>query len=513
MANTNKPSVNTHQTVIIPPTGGPIFGSNAQLFRYYNNYPVVIRQLGQDPVYYVKRRPPAMVYAQVVVDGTAIRAVLADPDDESFWFCTNRSVVYKSALGAPYEDTNRLHTTVYTSTMTHFRAGIDNWIVVLEHGNTGGSVSTRMHFYDATTKAYSSTTVLNTVIEANSLVFLDGYLFMPSSKFDASQRIYNTTLGNPKEVLHGASFIDAEMAGDALVVLAKHHNHLVAFGRSSIEFFYNSANEVGSPLARNAAYAQNMGMYDAGSAAALGVAGNRSYVEIDDDIYFLGARNKNIQGLFRLRNFKVEKVSDQVLDSKLRQGRYIKLSPYDLEGETCVMMSEGGTGNVVRMFIPSAGIACEFQWSVDVINSLVVAGTHESPTTLLFYGHNTYPIMQSGRLSIEFLTQLHESFVSQYMVDYQDFNNNARKHWKHVDVLGSFGNNLVGLAYFKDNYSRDNTNLVNLPYMDGARVGDTNTFRFRNLGMSRRQGYIVYVSGEDPYLYKGVSIGYNQWAD
>ncbi len=516
MANTNLPRTSTHQQVIIPPVGGGLYGRDKTLFRYFNNYPVIVKQLGQDPDYYVKPRPPAtdLPSAFNSTTVTKIHAAHSENDsDGSVWWVDGSSIKFRNALGSITGPLDLMHSIVYSASFTHFRAGIDSAMCLLDFGNTGGTISTKLHFYSSGGGSLSGVTTLPTEIWGNRAVFLDGYLFIASHKDEASQRIYNSTLGNPEEWLAGANFIDAEMTGDSIVTLAKHHNHIVAFGRDSIEFFYNSANEVGSPLSRQAGYAQNIGMYDQGVIEQYSYPSDRSFIEINDDIYFLAARNNNLLGLYRLRKFAVEKVSDAVLDDKLRRTRYNRLQKFDLNGEHVVLILDEEKLAAPTVWIPSTEAYCEFQWTFYPERTLPTGGIFGIPNTFMFKSGTNYPIALSGERDNETGVNIVESMTSQYQVDYLDFNNNAYKHWKYVDVLGSFGSNGVAIAYRNDSFGLDNASIVNLPYQYPGSVTAEKMIRFRNLGRSRRQGYAIFFSGSDDYLYKGIAVGYNQWGE
>ena len=81
-------------------------------------------------------------------------------------------------------------------------------------------------------------------------VYLDGYLFLVKSN---TGDIYNSNLDDPSAWTAG-DFITSEISADYINVLHKMKNYIVAFGNSTIEFFYDGANLSGSPLTRNESY-------------------------------------------------------------------------------------------------------------------------------------------------------------------------------------------------------------------------------------------------------------------
>lgn len=523
MANTNRPTVNTHQQVIVPANGDAVLGRVGNRLRYYNNYPVVEKQIGQDPKYYVKRRPPVEASGINVTTAPQINrisSVFYDQASKYTWFVNDRTPTFLvPGIATPTEDINRLDATTLSgigfypdTSIEKYSVAETDWIVIASTSVVG---NTKFHYYDDSgifNETVDSATVMN-----GKLVFMDGYMFMASNA-GQGQRIYNSTLGNPKEWLIGASFIDAEMSSDQIISLARHHNHIVAFGRRSIEFFYNSSNEIGSPLTRQVAYAKtDVGLYNFGSPGSFeGAFAENAMIEVGDVIYFIATANGNMLGLYKIDNFQLEKISDYTLDVELRSMMYPKLATFDLNGETCVMVLDQMGVNLPLIFIPSMKITIEFSWAFNPTNAVAAGSWGRSFGTVLFKtdGVDRNCIYFSGDYQyVNYLVQQTEDFASQYVVDYLDFNNNARKHWKYVDLLGSFGTNRVAIGYRNDNYGYDNSTFVNLPYVTASDAGPINNIRFRNLGNSRRQGYTIFFTGVQDYLYKGIAVGYNQWGE
>lgn len=96
-----------------------------------------------------------------------------------------------------------------------------------------------------------------------SFAYLDGYLCLIVKRTDGSKSadIYNSDMDNPFS-WSSSNFISAEMFPDNLSALARQNNYIVAFGESSIEFFFDnpSADTFGTPFARNESYTQQMGI-------------------------------------------------------------------------------------------------------------------------------------------------------------------------------------------------------------------------------------------------------------
>jgi len=133
---------------------------------------------------------------------------------------------------------------------------------------------------------------------------LDGYLFVMGE----DGVIYNSAVNDPT-VFPATGFITAERENDKGIYLAKHHDHIVAFGTQTIEFFYDASNTSGSPLNRRQDVA-----YTYGCASGLSVW------EDNDIIYFLGTDSSGQLGVWKLENFQIAPVSTDAINSYLSKG-------------------------------------------------------------------------------------------------------------------------------------------------------------------------------------------------
>lgn len=138
---------------------------------------------------------------------------------------------------------------------------------------------------------------------AHGGAILDGYLFV----MDTDGVIWNSDLNAPQTFSAGGS-INAEREEDGGVYLGKHHDHLVAFGERTIEFFYDNGNATNSPLNRR----QDISY-------TTGCAQGSTVWEEGDTTVFLGTQPSTGMGVFVLENFQIKKVSSSGLDALLTQ--------------------------------------------------------------------------------------------------------------------------------------------------------------------------------------------------
>jgi hypothetical protein len=135
---------------------------------------------------------------------------------------------------------------------------------------------------------------------ATSMVFLDGYLFVLKS---GTADIYNSDLNDPLTWTPG-DFITAEMLPDSLITISRLNNYLVAFGSSSVEYFWDAANVAGSPLQRNDTPVKLNGYL-----GGLAQYGNR--------LFYLGNNTEGTPNLFVLEDFKIKELGNESLRRQL----------------------------------------------------------------------------------------------------------------------------------------------------------------------------------------------------
>jgi hypothetical protein len=135
-----------------------------------------------------------------------------------------------------------------------------------------------------------------------SPTFLDGYIFLAKGS-----DIYNCDLDDPLS-WNGTNFITAELFPDPVIALARQNNQLVAFGSSSVEFYYDAANASGSPLSKN-----DGTIIQIGCAAAHAIYQNERYCA------FIGQSDSGGRAVWFIDGFKPNKVSDEYIERIIDQ--------------------------------------------------------------------------------------------------------------------------------------------------------------------------------------------------
>lgn len=163
---------------------------------------------------------------------------------------------------------------------------------------------------------------------AQGAAYLDGYTFV----LGENGTIYNSDLDDPS-AWDPLAFITAEREPDKGVYIGKHHDHIVALGTGTIEFFYDAAITNGSPLARRNDIQHNVGC----------VSGDSVY-EHGDIMTFIGSDSAGAIGIYQLKNFQITKVSNSNVDSFVTQavvkdGILVEASGFTAQGHSYYLLT------------------------------------------------------------------------------------------------------------------------------------------------------------------------------
>lgn len=143
-------------------------------------------------------------------------------------------------------------------------------------------------------------------------VFLDNYVFIGTS----TNRIYNSNLGDPTS-WNALNYLTFEQTTDTLVGIVKHLNYLVAMGKSSMQFFYDNANAVGSPLSVSQAYTSE-----------IGCASGDSIVSTTNTVLWVGVTKTHGRSVYLLDGVSPVKISTDSVDKHLEADDMSKVTAY-----------------------------------------------------------------------------------------------------------------------------------------------------------------------------------------
>jgi hypothetical protein len=302
MAFTNSPQNNTQKTVDIKFDGLDLYRTgdltvNRDL-QIINMYYDRISQENKTRDTKLKKRPglTASLYSlSKSVSSAQIRGKYYDVDQNAFYWAVDNKV---------YSVSPDVGTTVRTVATLATSSGHVGFCSFLKGDNTRYVI-----FSDGTNLwiddyvAVSCTAVVDADLPTPHQpypLYLDGYIFL--IKTDTGD-IYNSVNDDPTSWTN--EFIQAEISSDYAIRLYKVKNYIISLGYNSVEYFWDAGNATGSPLSRNDSPFRAVGYVTGGAQSG-------------DTVYFVGQDDKQNLAVYAVNSFKVERVSNSVVDRTLQ---------------------------------------------------------------------------------------------------------------------------------------------------------------------------------------------------
>lgn len=189
---------------------------------------------------------------------------------------------------------------------------------------------------------------------AHGLVVLDKTLYA----MDTEGTIWGSALNDGADWSDALNNINAEKEPDSGVYIAKHHNNLVAFGSSTIQFFYDAANATGSPLLSRSDVTFNVGLQSP-----------ETLWENGDTIYFIGkpSGGGGLQ-IYKLENFELSIIGESTITNffrdMLRYGNYLYGSGVNFNNESYYTLTVADDGSSMLASYSFAYNSSTGYWSV-----------------------------------------------------------------------------------------------------------------------------------------------------
>jgi hypothetical protein len=299
----NSPSYSTYKTVPLPFNGVELFRSgdltNTRDLQIVNFYYDRVSQENQKRTVALKKRPgvAATTYSLTKVANTdVVRGDYYDAVQNAFyWVIGNKLYKVKPDVGTAV-------TTVTTLNTSSGYVGFDGYIK--STGTRYVLISDGTDLWVDDYVAVSCTRVADVDLPTPHQPYplsIDGYVLLIKT---GTNDVYSCDVDNPTSWTPG-NFFSCEIASDYSLRPFKVKNYLVIAGNSSIEYFYDAANTTGSPFSRNDSPFRNIGYVTGGCT-------------IGDTTYFVGQDHRQNLSVYTINSFKVEKVSNAVVDSTLQ---------------------------------------------------------------------------------------------------------------------------------------------------------------------------------------------------
>lgn len=559
MSYTKTPELDTHKQLRIPATGRQTVTSNTRNYtaqqgrRYINCWPSRLENYDSEPKHTLVKVPYRDYVTWTFPDTNAG----IDAYDHETNVFTHGSKIYQAQVNAGTLPTiSLLNTYGTTGTFISVRR-------VIDFTGTGDIIVAGLFFKTATAEyfpyTYNVTTNTLTVsatsiVVGSALYWTDGYVlgsYVVSSGESAlarslfidgmhvvgvksnqigNSRVYNSAIGVYNTFTLGTDWFAPEIDPDDLVDIQKHKNTICAIGTKTVEFFHNAGIETGSPFVREESLTIPLG-------ADQNVAVNGGTVSIanGDDIYLLAAYPLG-GTVYRIRDFKAEKISDDYIDTILNNDQDVTntanpvsatLGLMDIFGNICIGIefTNASTGTK-QTLVYNERDRVWWEWADSDATGLkatqtkrIVSNFYGQPLTLggdvLGKGTYTgsYTICEAEAVTSSTLRMWHLSknplggvVAAEAYTDLIDFDTNNYKTIKSIDFVGDYGNNTVELAWTK---SADYSNWSGLQLKDPTALGKEYPVRYRPNFMARRIAFRERFIGSSNISHEGLEINYN----
>lgn len=270
-------------------------------------------------------------------------------EDASFYSAParGRAIFYWDKNSALYfVNDNKIYKNSYSNSIATIGGGfakatftpIGNTLVLVDHKNNQAWTITLGDLVTEITDVDFPSRQTPVVPLAFGVAVLDRTLYV----LGTNGVIYGSDLNNPT-AWAALNYIEAERDPDGGTFIGKHHDHIIAYGPRSIEFFYNAANPTGSPLNRRSDVAYGIGCH---SGESVWHEGDRSF--------FIGVNNSGALGIYSIEQFSVRKISQDEMDAFItqalsRDGYSAVASGFTARGHTFYLLTfyTAPNGNII----------------------------------------------------------------------------------------------------------------------------------------------------------------------
>lgn len=334
MAFTNSPTQDTYSTERVSlfremaVRDGSVLGKDEDYLNVFVE-PVKQSKVEDKRRFILKRGGTSSVVSSVAA--TAVRGMHFWADQSKLYYCVGRNIyVYNVNTAVSVTLTNAFASSTGAVGFCEFL--YDNGTVKV-CATDGTAVSGLITIDSSNTVATCADADLPTHLPYP--IFLDGYLFLARAN---SAEIWNS-LNNDPFSWDTTTFIGTEMEADLVLRIAKLNNYLVAFGKETIEYFWDAANaSPDSPMQRNDTPVK-INSYLGG----LAVSGNA--------LLYIGADANGQPDIFMLKDFKAENIGtpsiSRYLDSCTDGISNWKGNIVSIQGHTLYVVSAGTTKTFV----------------------------------------------------------------------------------------------------------------------------------------------------------------------
>lgn len=328
----------------------------------------------------------------------------------------------------------------------------------------------------------------NGLVTIGNMAHMSGWAFVMCT----NGQIWNSDL-NSLSSWSANNFITAQSIPDGGAGVIRNGEYIIAFGRSSMEFYENAGNPTGSPLRYVKGATRNIGVP---------VKTGRWWTHVGDYLYFIGVDGQSGKiSLYKVIGTSVEQVSDTTKDSIFSQ--------YGTPLLRGVFVAHGMNHIVVSMASSAIGDFCycvetNFWWEFPAIESGVqiqaavgkggisyLGLSKENETAYLI--NSTVPVYQDDG----------SAYTAKVRTQNLDFGTRKRKFFHSLELVGdkqtTSGN--TEISWSDDDYITTST-PVNIDM-------STSNTRIYRCGMATRRSFTVTDSVNRPWSAYFLDVEYS----
>lgn len=455
---------------------------------YLNVFIEIVKQTkaGDQRRFVMKRAGTTEAIASV--GATAIRGMHFATDKNKLFYAVDRNIyVYDFLYSSSATLTNVFTTSTGTVGFTEFLYDDGSVKMVASDGSATSGIVT----IDDSNVVVTSSDADIPAHDPN-VVFLDGYLFLV--KVDSSI-ISNSENNNPLSFTVDA-IIAPEQEPDQVTRLAKINNYLIAFGSTSIEYYWDAANAApDSPMQRNDTPIK-INTYLAGFA----IYGN--------SIFFIGADANGQPDAFVLKDFKLENIGTP------------SISRYLSSVSTSVASWKGAIIAIQGHVFYAINAGYGKTWAIDVETGLVTRFAYQAQqyfdiatSTNLFNANSTRTYFSLGTDSAiyRFDETLHQDSTVNYtcsiITEANDFGTMNRKTMRRLSFIGDrpTADTNISVQWSDDDYTTYNTAVTTNLRQDLVCIRQLGWFRQRIFKFTYSDNYPLRIQDIEVDINKGTS--------
>lgn len=304
--------------------------------------------------------------------------------------------------------------------------------------------STNAYNINGTTGAFTAVTSVNfPPNQTPALPLVPGAVYLDDTVYvmTTTGRIYNSAIEDT--TTWGAlDYVTKSSEPDGGVAIAKHLSYLVAFGQWSGEFFYDNANAVGSPLAR-----------DDTAKMEIGCANAQSVVQITSNqtVMWVGQSRETGRGVYILTGKAPQKMSTKAIDEFLNADALTNVRAWSIAtaGHVFYVLTLKDSGYT---FIYDLHEKIWLQWTSDNGAGVESYFTPEFFASLAGVSYVQLPGGVVSKLSTSTYQDLGVNINYRVVTPKLDNNDNKNKFWFSLEIIGDTVTGAASIRHTNDDY-------------------------------------------------------------